>query len=368
MKLLKLIKIAKSSVLLACIAAGCLTLTACNDTRENDSVVVTQAVLDATLAEAVDAQIVPAVDRFKHQNQALINSANTFCATPSETHLIELQNQWKNLAAAWYALLPYNFGPLNDDVVFPEYIKVDSYRLNGTDYTATVRAEITKNLKGSFALNADYFAAQAFQKLGLLALEVALFESYQNAQQTPAVIVEEFVQMPRKCQVVQGLAQQLMVSANYFENGWRSDYKNTGKAYRTLFLNAQLADGTPPITQLLSSVQEALDYLKKRNVVNNRAQLSGETWVLMAALVDEVDTLLNGTGRNQFAIFSLMTANGYSSSVAAVKTNIAGLRDAINSRDAGVFASYLGLLDGNFKREIPNALNVQLGLNFTDGD
>ena len=88
----------------------------------------------------------------------------------------------------------------------------------------------------------------------------------------------------------------------------------------------------------------------------------------MAALVNEVDTLLNGTGRNQFAIFALMTANGYGSSVASVKTNIAGLRDAINSRDAAVFASFLGLLDGNFKREIPNALDVQLGLNFTDGD
>jgi hypothetical protein len=43
-------------------------------------------------------------------------------------------------------------------------------------------------------------------------------------------------------------------------------------------------------------------------------------------------------------------------------------KQALTNNNQAEFEIYSGILDGNFKREIPDALGVTLGINFSDGD
>ena len=76
--------------------------------------------------------------------------------------------------------------------------------------------------------------------------------------------------------------------------------------------------------------------------------------------------MMQGTTANSF--YAYMTAAGHQASVDTVKANIAAAKQALQDKDQAGYEAAIGLLDGNFKREIPTALSVSLGLNFSDGD
>lgn len=350
-----------------------LLLAGCGGSRQNDPIQPTQATLDGILEKTLQYTILPAVDGFASQADNFNQTAGFFCANLSTANLQELQDGWKQLNKSWYRLAPYNFGPLNDDVVFPAYIYIDSLRLRGTDYTATVQQQLSKDIAASYPLDSTYFDSLNFQKVGLLPLELLSFKTIDGTLNVagdiaPDDIVAEYRLKPRKCELLTGLSQQLNNRAAYVQNGWRNNYKNTNKPYTDLFLSAELEDGTEPITRLLTSVQAYLDYLKKRHVADVAAEASGYIWPLLAETINEVERLLQGSPSNSLNIFSLMRVNGYDSEVQAVQENIQFARAGIELKNTTDFEAAAALLDGNFKREIPNSLDVQLGINFTDGD
>ena len=252
--------------------------------------------------------------------------------------------------------------------IIPPYTFIDSLRLRGTEYSATVRSTIADWVAGEQTLNDDFFERQSFQFVGLLALEVALFEDTDGTSATSAELDDE----PRKCQVLQGLASRLQDSADHVYDGWTDDYAGTGTPFRTLFLNAELDDGTEPLSKLLTTVQENLDYLTNRNVITTATPVADQTWEAALVLVQEVEALLEGTTdaipSGMVSFFSLMAEAGYESDVEAVRSNIAMAYDAIDDQDVSAFNAAIAALDGNFKREIPDGLAVDLGINFTDGD
>ena len=351
-------------------------LASCGGSRGNDPVVANQASLDETLVRITEKTLVPAVNNFAGAAAQFDATVADYCAAPSEAVLIALQDNWRQLASSWYRVIPYNFGPLNDDVVFPEYIQFDSLRLRGTNYRATVRTQVTQNIQAEYVLDEAYFASQAFQKMGLLALEVLVFETsgladgetISPAEPTSANINFDYFLYPRKCEMLIGVSQQFTARAEAVQQGWTTQYKNSGSSYAQLFASNNLDAGTDNITVLLTSVQEFLDYLKQRNVVAIAAQSSGYAWTLLEQSIDEVDGLLNGSRTDSFNIFAIMTAAGYTQPVATVRENIAFARASIANKNAIDLGVALALLDGNFKREIPDSLDVELGINFTDGD
>lgn len=356
-------------------AAMCLAvavLTACGGTRENDPVIVSQLTLDMAVEDAVNTSILKAVDNFVAQTATFDTAVRDFCILPQADSLTRLQQQWLALNSAWYRLVPYKFGPLEDDVVFPAYIYIDSLRLRGTNYIGTVREEIVTLLTSDTALNADFFASKTFQRQGLLALEVALFETASNNALPNSTnndaIVEEYFDNNRKCDIINGWSQLLMDRAEYIQNGWANSFVNNTLSYRELFISKQLDDGADPISILLVALQEHLDYLKQRNVVTTTAQVSESAWQAVEASIIEIEQFLQGTEATRVSFIELMTSAGHSSSVETINENIAAIKMAIQNRDANLFNVNAALLDGNFKREIPKGLEVELGLNFTDGD
>jgi hypothetical protein len=63
-----------------------------------------------------------------------------------------------------------------------------------------------------------------------------------------------------------------------------------------------------------------------------------------------------------------MRSSNYDASIETVEDNLQTLRTSIELQDITEFEIAAAQLDGNFKREIPEGLEVELGINFTDGD
>jgi predicted lipoprotein len=343
-------------------------LSACGE-RQNDAPLANAENLAVALEEAVNYSVLPAVTGFSTSANTLLTEANSFCALPSESALVVLQEAWRSLLGQWFRVASYKFGPLDEDLVSPTYIFIDSLRLRGTDYLATVRDEISSDMAGDDELNEAYFAGKTFQRVGLRALESAIFETAaSDHSRDPAAIITEYQNNTRKCEILTGLAGQLQQRAAEVEAGWQLDYKDNGEDFRSLFLNGELEDGSEPLTLLLVSVQEYLDYLKARNVILYAGSLADSAWPAMAEMTSEVVVLLEGTEQTTVSFFGFMDGAGYQSVVTAVRETLAGLQQSIADQDSDALAVYLGRLDGHFKREIPDSLEVELGINFSDGD
>lgn len=362
------VKIRSGIVLLTFFFAGGL-LSACGGERENDAILVTEDNLAAALKAHVDQQLIPAVRLFATQAQQFEERASAFCLGYDRKQLLELQQSWRALSAQWYRTGFYNFGPLNDDIIFPKYTFIDSMRLRGIDYTQSVRAEIVNLLTNTVELNSAYFNTLTFQKVGLLALELLTFETATGEHSNSVeLLIVDYQTNPRKCHVLAGMARHLVEQAEYILSEWTVNYQSTGLPFRTLFLSGELEDGAAPISKLLVSIQSHLDYLQKRHVVTMGAQIANYSWQNMRATVDEIALLLRGSRDDGLSFFGLMESAGFKNSVELVEENIALIRQTIQTKDIAAFEINLGRLDGNFKREIPEALAVQLGINFTDGD
>lgn len=321
------------------------------------------------LAQTVDLRMLPAVEGFAQQAERFRADAAAFCTEPSSGSLQALQNRWKALLGRWYRLLPYNIGPLDDDIVFPAYIFIDSLRLRGTDYTETVRGEITSTLASDDILDQPYFRALTFQNVGLLALEALTFETASDEHSTDlADVVGEYEDQARKCEILSGITNELVEQAEYVVNGWTVEHLDTGVPFRTIYLENELEDGTDSVAVLLVSAQELLDYLHQRRVVNLAAQIADQAWQAIGETIDEIEILLEGTEETPVNFFDVMEAEGFDQEVAIVRANILRTRDAIEQQNPDELTSGLRSLDGNFKREIPDGLKVELGINFSDGD
>lgn len=354
-----------------CLAAGtavAVLLAGCVAKDRGEDPIDASDITEA-IEQSVDQSIIAAVQAFQLEASSLDDNADTFCASPNEDGLTTVQESWKIVFDQWYGLSIFNFGPLNDNIIFPAYTFIDALRLRGTNYLETVRGEISADIASADVLDDAFFASKTFQNVGLLAIESALFEtSTADHSQTAGDIVADYQSAPRKCDVLVGLTGQLVRWADYVEQGWLTEHLDTGEPYRTLFLAGELDDGSEPITQLIVAIQEFLDYLQAREVVNVASPLAGTSWQAIAATLDEVEQLLDGTEQTTISLFDIMIATGNQNAVDTVQGNIADIRTAIADQDSVMLEITLGNLDGNFKREIPDSLDVELGINFSDGD
>ena len=321
------------------------------------------------MQEIIDFSLIPAVDSFAQQTLKLSESANTFCATPTENQLTALQQNWKNAYDSWFRLANYVFGPLDDDIIFPTYTFIDSLRLRGTDYLNTVRVENAADINGTHTLDNRYFSNKTFQRVGLLALESILFETTSSDRSTAKPdIVNEFQSSSRKCEVLQGLTEQLQTHGQSIQHSWKVSTPNASSSYRTQFLDSTLDDGSDPISTLLTQFQAHMEYLQKRNVATTSAKLSQSAWQGISAAIDEFSFFLSGTEETSISLLSLMTAGGFQISVEQINSNLEEVRLSIAAKNPDTLDIALGKLDGNLKRDIPDGLKVDLGINFSDGD
>lgn len=355
-----------------------LMLSACySDTSSSISGGYTE--LDRAIEQVVDQTIIPSVDSFQNASEQLYSLATRFCTTKNSENLSLLQDQWKAANEAWYRLLPFLIGPLEetDFLVTPAFWYIDSHRPRGNNNSATVRTDIDTMLADNKNITAAVFSSKSFEEVGLLALEITIFETAANEDQDNATILAEFITTDRKCEILTAHSAELLRRVDLVQAGWKNNYRDTGKSYRDLLVNKKLestftagdpdSTGTPAFSRIVVSVQGYYDYLGKRNVTSNSANIAQSIWPALSQSAIITRELLTGTNNTTLSLYQLMN-NGYQPDVAAIKANIDTFESTINDNNTTDMKAAAKVLDGNFKREIPDALNIALGINFSDGD
>jgi len=354
--------------------ATAILLSACGGT---DSTLSTgNSELHVAATQIIDNTIIPAANSFQQQAGILVSDSAHFCSTNNltESNLTALQNQWVETNLAWFQLLPYRFGPMVNSLLLPTYTYIDGYRLRGTNYTASVRTKIDSLLADTSTINAATFSSSTFQFVGLLALEVSLFEDAANQSTTKADIITEYQSNPRKCQLLTGYANELLRRADIIQQGWTTNYRNTNKSYRELIINNQLDSVLDDeavesaIKEITVSVQEYFDYLGLRDITLDVSQISSSVWAAIGSSVTNIEELLNGTTNTTISLNKIMANNRFEQTVAILDENISTLRTALDTMNTVDTIAAAKAIDGNFKRDIPDALNINLGINFSDGD
>ena len=356
-------------------------LTACyTETSSNSTTPKTE--IDIAVAEIVDNTVTPALDYFLQETETLASETGSFCdsTTKAENDLSALQAQWITTNNAWFKLSPYLFGPLTspDFLTAEAFWYIDSYRQRGNDETSSIRSDVSAMLNSTDELNATFFTKKSFTKTGLLALEVLLFETSATQLSSPADILSEYQNTPRKCDVLTGQANELNRRVAMIHDAWHKDYRDTGTSYRDLLVNKQLEStftesndidgtGTPAFTRLVISTQQHLDFLTKRNITTQSAQLSNSIWQALEHTQTSLQEFLAGTDQSTISLYRMMD-NGYDANINTLSENMEFFKRAISDKNTTDFKNFSSALDGNFKRELPQALNAELGLNFTDGD
>ncbi len=352
----------KSTLLITLFTFFIFSISACsNESEEN------------TLDNIIKNNILPAVTGFKNQANSLVSKTDTFCAAIDQAKLEALQQQWKDLSLQWHSLVMYNIGPLNDNLIFPKIKFIESMRPRGRDYTSAVRAEQMTRLDDNTVLDASYFDALNFTLVGMLALELLIFEDSISNKKDLITIVSDYQARPRKCEYLTGMAQLLQRHAIEIDHGWQVEFLATGKPFKNILLDGEMANGKQSVAALLISIQEYLDYLEKRKLdVNDNAvmdaQIANFFYENIGSALTEIDNVLEGSGVTNANFFNSMKENGHTAQVDIVKNNMANAKQAVAAKNRGDLAMYIGFLDGNFKREIPDSLGVNLGINFSDGD
>jgi len=342
-----------------------LFLVACGGERSADNAEKVQANLkdiDEAQAALVNDQILPSVRAFLTASTDFKTTANAFCETKTEAKLTELQGKFKTLSARWHSIEMFNFGPINDDLFSPKTDSI-SYAINKTSISYS-RSFVASNLSTTTGIN---FSSQSPRQKGLMMLEVLLYETAVSKEQGQTKIVDDYTTNPGKCYLLKGFSELMESDAQYIDDGWNIQHRASTKSFKEIYLSGTLINGTKSLVTLLKEIQIYLDYIKARSVITSTATLSGISYDNADAVINSVERLLIGTtGKSSF--FSVMEATGNKNAVNLVKANIATAKQAISSKDASAYNAIMGQLDGNFKREIANSLDVSLGLNFSDGD
>lgn len=342
-----------------------MLVNACGGERKNDPIKVSEGSIRKAITEFTDQTLIPDLNNFLQQAETLDEKGSQFCSDTNSTTLAAVQQQWYATSKAWYRILPYNFGPANDDLLDPRYRYIDYFRERGRDRTGTVRTLLAEFLAANTTFSDEFTLAY---EVGLMPLELALFETSATQSTGSTEIINEYAGNSRKCVILNGLTQRLVADARYLQQGWEEDHLGSGTPFRDIFVNNEQEDGSQAIDTLLVSVQEFLDYIPKRDVISAAHPVAGGGWDNVSSSINAISKLLKGTDGTVVSIFSLMEAAGEDVAVNTVEGTLIQARLHIGQQDATSFYTDSATLDGYFKREIPDSLDVSLGINFTDGD
>lgn len=345
-------------------------LTGCDGERFNDVPAAgSQDSLTIAIRNTIDNNVIPNIKRFNELGDRFKQDTISYCGDGlSATEINDLQTQWKTLSLAWNKISIHNYGPLNNDLISPRIHRIESKRQRGTNYSATVRTDLS-NFLSDTSQSTD-FSTKNFTVTGLLALELALFENSQTQSTVIADIENDYQTNTRKCTYLQAMSTDLSRVANEVYQQWTEKFEDKSKSYRDLMLSNELGDDQTAEKRLIIAVQEHLDYLKRRKAEGVMdAQVAQYGFEQISAGLNEVESLITNSGEaGDYRIFDHMKSNGETQDIESVKQNINAAKAASLAQNKSELATYLALLDGNFKREIPDGLSVTLGINFSDGD
>lgn len=333
--------------------------------------------LEPALEAAVDLIIVPSMERFATEASALESRSNEFCASPSVAALTAARDQWLVLAPAWNEAMVYFLGPLDDDPITPSIALVESMRPRGTEYTDAVRMQLDAALQSTEVFDDTFFDSLNFNRVGLLAMEVLLFEDTSRTDSTEAAdVVAGYEEEPRKCEYLEGMASLLARRAEVVRAGWTEDFDGSGISFRDRMLaGTVLDDGFLPVPALVRASARHVEYLRDRKLDGILdAQLAGAArpdptpfYENLDAGLDSLEAMLDPPGSDD-GFFQVMTERGFQELVDTVRQNLESARAAVDAEDREAATVAFIVLEDSIRREVVIGLGIDLGIGFLDGD
>ncbi|KUJ72563.1 imelysin family protein [Thiomicrospira sp. WB1] len=308
---------------------------------------------------ALKTVTLPTLERWQAATQALTDASRQQCQRPTPD-VSTLQAAFEVLYPAWYRAMLYDFGPLRDNLFFPRIHFVDSMRQRGKDYHDTIVTTFETALNGSMPLNEAYFDQLKFTQVGLPAIEVMLYEPR---------FVSALATQPRACQLLVGLTQHQRRLADSILTQWQSSEGNASQSnYLQQLVENQLPDGETAVGKLLFSLQDYLRYLNQRQINGHLdATLSDLTRANLLAGLNEVETLLTA-GDSGAGLIDYARKAGHTELAQTLMQTLDQARQATEALDREAMRSSYYTLMKQLERPLPEAMGVNLGMNFTDGD
>lgn len=318
---------------------------------------------DATAAALANDGVLPAGARFVDAIVALDDAIGTLCGgnPPDATAVETSRERWREASRVWNRYAIYDFGPMSDGIPTPADAFIDSFKAfrQGESHVETLRTELRTIVADGTDLSGDDFTARTYQRVGLVALEVALFETaVEPPDPAAAAVADELSASPNKCTYLEKQSEVLRDRAVALDAAWRPD----GGDYLATYLSST----SDALGAVLTAVQGHLEYLERRSIANRGAPISGISYENIDATMDELEVLLNAGDADSLA------SRLEQAQAQAVRddhaTRIAAARAAIGAEDPDALGPELVALGTIHLNDIPQALGITLGLNFTDGD
>lgn len=342
------------------IVLTCLLLSASSLACEPDTTTSEAPDFESTVVALADEAILPAAEGFDTSATELSASIATLCANPDASAVEAARSQWRDTAAAWNQFDVYDFGPVTEGITPPDAF-IDSFKAfrQGKSYVETLREELRTLVTEGTDLSGEDLSSWNFQRVGLVAMEVALFETATEPPDPDAsAVAAELVAQPHKCTYLVKQAELLAQRATDLRLVWSPD----GADYRATFISST----NDALGGVLNGAGGHLEYFELRGIATQGHPVSGQAFANIGASLDEVERML-AAGDTDSLSARLEQARA-PEVVTTAAERIGAARAAIASEDADALDAELVALEAILREDIPQALGIELGLNFTDGD
>ncbi len=316
--------------------------------------------LQKVVNHTVDFTIIPNLNDWQSSANTMLNSSEKYCQNPTLQGLKGLQGDYQALATAWNRSVMYDFGPLRDNLFFPKVHFVESMRQRGKDYSKSIKSNFKKRLNDDRVLDESYFKKLKFTLVGMTAIEILLFDG------SDSELLAAY-QNPRQCQLLTGIVKLNAANADYVVNGWQqgSDAK---PSYRQQFFLNKLPDGEKSLTKLIFAMQDYLRYIKQRKLEGKLdAKLSAMTFTNFSTGLKAVEDTLTAK-QSGYGLFDYLNKAGKGAVVQRFQTLLQKTNAAIEQQDIETMKQLYSAMIKMLEKDIPQALGVNLGMNFVDGD
>lgn len=352
----------------------CCVLSAVGCSPKNESSPVDQA-----LSTTAHELILPWHQTFVRDTAELQQSLERFCQNPGNPGELEASKKsWRTAMLTWQTLRVINFGPVAEGN--------QAWRLQfWPDTHNRIGQKVEELLAKDSPISAESLAGGNVLVQGLSALEYLLFDPQKSA-------LEDY-QNPRVCDFLAAASQNTANVATTLHRGWATE----GGNYLGVFLSAGEGNIAFPtnkdvVAALASAVVMSVEFVKNRKLGEPFGGRPGggrtnpyhlELWRSKISLPAMQAELAANEQVFLKALKPVLIAEGHTDLAARIEQSFSDSRKSLNAlpsplfdhvREAQALPQFqaawdtLGQLVSLLKRDLPNALQIQMGFNSSDGD
>lgn len=221
---------------------------------------VTEADLDAAVAQYVDGVVLPTYKALAENNEALNNAVEQFRKAPSDAAFEDVANAWLDSREPWESSEAFLFGPVADKGLDPN---MDSWPLDQVSIVAILNSADWAALEWTGDYDEDDENIEAVQSVrGFHTLEYLTFKdgeprsvSAKTGSTDPNTLEYADANKDAWANYMQAVAALLRADANTLYKDWNESY-NDGKSYADIF---KAHDGTEGFNSAINCIEQIID-------------------------------------------------------------------------------------------------------------